>query len=173
MFPLQFVPLHDSNSTPCTRSWFGLTAFDRNTCTPVSSLSRETEQCGAADARQESTRENEAELQNKDHFDSRTQKPKRGISPRNMYGKTLPSLTRNTKPASTSDTKAQNSSNIRNSHGIAEVTATTTFTVKLPVELKQERLVPAQRPDNNAAIVPRYTPPHGDMQVVDIEDEFV
>ena len=99
-----------------------------------------------------------------EQFESR--KPKREVTPKQMYGKTLPSLMRNTKPDVRS--RSQNTSNIRNSHGIAEVTATATVTVKLPVELKQGR-----SQETSTAIVPRHDKQNSEMEVVDIENEFV
>ena len=85
-----------------------------------------------------------------------------------MYGKTLPSLTRKTNIDSRN--RPQNNSNIRNCHGVAQVTATATVTVNLPVELKQGR---AQESGTNTAIVPRINTQKSDVEVVDIEDEFV
>ena len=123
----------------------------------------------------------DVQLDTMEQFDSKTRKPKREtfeqiesrkpnpeVTAKQMYGKTLPSLTRNTKPDVRG--RPQNTSNIRNSHGIAEVTATATVTVKLPVELKQGR---SQESSSNTAIVPRYNRQNSDMEVVDIEDEFV
>ena len=100
-------------------------------------------------------------------FDSQLPKPMTEVTPRQMYGKTLPPL-RNTKGGVKDRT--QNVSNIRNSQGLAKVTATATVTVNLPVELKKDR---KQGNDSNTAIVPRHKTQNFDMEVEDIEDEFV
>ncbi|CAB3986668.1 patched homolog 1-like, partial [Paramuricea clavata] len=180
----EVVPLQDLNSTPCTRSWFGLTTFDRNTCSSVSNLTNDAQQYHSR-AQQDDTIETEdVQLETMEQFDSETRKfkrdtcneqfdsripkPKTGVTPKQMYGKTLPSLIQNTKPDVRD--RPQNTSNIRNSHGIAEVTATATVTVKVPIELKQGRL---QESTSNTAIVPRYNTQNSDMEVVDLEDEFV
>lgn len=99
-----------------------------------------------------------------EHFDSHLQKLKKVVTPRQMYGKTLPSLTQKPKPAGLNDDKTR-------PLGMAEVTATTTVTVKLPVELKQQKI---QETSDNKAIIPCYTTSNPDMvEVVDLEDEFV
>ncbi|XP_028400006.1 protein patched homolog 1-like isoform X2 [Dendronephthya gigantea] len=174
----EIVPLQNLNSTPCTRSWIGLTPFDRNTCSSVTNLTNDSR--GNSGLHQDDTIETEdVQLQTLDKFDSRTrklkreasdhfdshfQKTKKEVTPRQMYGKTLPSLTQKPKLAGLNDDKNR-------SRGMAEVTATATVTVKLPVELKQER---TQETCNNKAIIPRYTTSNPDMvEVVDLEDEFV
>lgn len=89
-----------------------------------------------------------------------------------MYGKTLPSLTRNTNIDSRNRPQNTSSSNIRNCHGVAQVTAAAIVTVNLPVELKQGTAQESCS-NSNTAIVPRISTQRPDMEVVDIEDEFV
>ena len=149
--------------------------FDRNTCSSASNLTNDGHQSGRHN---DTIQTEDVELETMQQHDSKSRKPKRDtfeqfesrkanteVTPKQMYGKTLPSLMRNTKL----DMKGrpQNTSDIRNSRGIAEVTATATVTVKLPVELKQGR-----PQENCTAIVPRYKK-NTDMEVVDIENEFV
>lgn len=182
---LQVVPLQDMNSTPCTRSWLGLTPFDRNTCSSVSNLTHDVQQYNSGTQQEDTIETDHVELQTLEQSDSRTWKRKRDISPKQLYGKTLPSLATNTKLSLRREERDRPMNTTETSHGIAEVTATATLTVKVPVELKQEKQIPLREQSTiNTAIVPKYTspnsdieprhtPPKYDMEVVDIEDEFV
>lgn len=100
-----------------------------------------------------------------EQFDTRIPKPKTGATPKLIYGKTLPSLSRK----GTSESRGHNTSNRQISHGIAEVTAT--VTVKLPVELKKER--PPHSSCSNIATVPHCDTLNSDMEVLDVEDDLV
>lgn len=171
---LQVVPLQDINSTPCTRSWLGLTPFDRNTSSSASNLTHDVQQCNSGTKQEDTIATDQVELQTMEQSDSRTWKRRTNISPKQIYGKTLPSFNRNNKLSLRSEERDRPMNTTKTSHGIAEVTATATLTVKVPVELKQEKQIPQREQSTiNTAIVPKYTPAKYDMEVVDIEDEFV
>lgn len=154
-----------------------MTPFERHTCSSISNLTSNASQYNTR-AQNDTIETDDVQLETNEQNESRTrkgkqdtfgQKSKTEVTAKQMYGKTLPSLTRN--PNIDSKNRPQNTSNIRNCHGVAQVIATATVTVNLPVELKQGRT--AQESCSNTAIVPRYSTQKSDMEVVDIEDEFV
>lgn len=147
-----------SNFASTTTSWIGLTSFDRNACSSTSNLTT----LGKTETSKNSLDAEYVTLQNMENctskktaeqLDGRKDLNRKDTSPKQFYGKTLPSLTESKKA--------------KPSRNIAEVTATATVTVKLPVELKQEK---TEKCHDNQAIIPHHTT---DLKVLDLEEEYV